>query len=59
MSHVRLEGVEVNRVERGAFSDQSVIQLLEFDACQISSMAKVNFVVTFSLFPSFFMSNNC
>ena len=42
MSHVRLEGVEVNRVERGAFSDQSVIQLLEFDACQISSMAKVN-----------------
>ena len=47
MTHVKLVNVDINRIERGAFSDQSVIELLEFSHCSISSIAKVsNFFTT-------------
>lgn len=40
MNTVTLRRVSVNRIERGAFSDQSVIENLNIQACNISSLSQ-------------------
>ena len=44
MTNITLDGVSINRIERGAFSDNTAIGLLKFNHCNISSLSQKSVV---------------
>lgn len=50
MNNITLRGVAINRIERSAFSDQSAIDFLHFDRCNISSFSQKSITAGISKF---------
>jgi len=50
MNNITFDGVSINRIERGAFSDNTIIGSLKFNRCNISSLSQKSVVAGVSKF---------
>lgn len=50
MNNISFDGVSINRIERGAFSDNTIIGSLKFNRCNISSLSQKSVVAGVSKF---------
>jgi len=50
MNNITFDGVSINRIERGAFSDNTIIGTLKFNRCNISSLSQKSVVAGVSKF---------